>query len=199
MKIKDNIRFKKRNDYEESLVNRWFVEYMIDQSSYLSIYECLVLTQLPMMYNHRYDKDILTNYDKAIEGYKNWKDFDRRSQLYFTGKYIEIDQEGLLLNLINRIVTDLISNGIKCNYIMLCRYLVPIFRLYHVKSFDKNKIFSLFRSFDNIELDRLEEILSTYRRWNIHFLSQIFEDDFSERVYRISNNYNVKENIICTE
>lgn len=199
MKIKDNIRFKKRNDYEESLVNRWFVEYMIDQSSYLSIYECLVLTQLPMMYNSRYDKDILTNYDKAIEGYKNWKDFDRRSQLYFTGKYIEIDQERLLLNLINRIVTDLISNEIKCDYIMLCRYLVPIFRLYHVKSFDKNKIFSLFRSFDNTELDRLEEILSIYRRWNIHFLSQVFEDDFSERVYRISNNLKVSEHIIISK
>lgn len=187
MKIKDNIRFKRRNDYEESLINRWFVEYVIDQSSYLSIYECLVLTQLPMMYNSRYDKDILTDYDKAIEGYKNWKDFDRRSQLYFTNRYIEIDQEELLLNLIDRIATDLISNGIKCDYIMLCRYLVPIFRLYHVKSFD------------NIELDRLEEILSTYRRWNIHSLSQVFEEDFSERIYRISSDLEISEHIIISE
>lgn len=40
----------------------------------ITLDEMIVLSELPMMYNHRYDKDILTNYDKAIEGYKNWKD-----------------------------------------------------------------------------------------------------------------------------
>lgn len=201
MKIKDYVKFKCRDDYEETLVNKWFIEYIIDnEPSYLSINECIVLTQLPMMYNHRYDRDILNDYDKAIKGYKNWNDFNRRSQIYFTSKYVEIDQENILLDLINRIFTDLISKGSNnCNYIELCSYLVPSFRLYHVKSFNKDKLFSMMKSFSSSEINRLIEILNAVKRWNIHFLFQVFEEDFSERVYKISNNYNTIEHIICTE
>ena len=190
MKIKDNIRFKKRNDYEESLVNRWFVEYMIDQSSYLSIYECLVLTQLPMMYNSRYDKDILTNYDKAIEGYKNWKDFSNRTQMFYLGSVHDIDKVQVLSNLLRKVLSDLLdynkSVSTLRNYIELSGLLIVILRLFHLKGYDKSIVYNILTNLNLNEADRLLFILRSTKIWNYGFLGRLIQEDLTERLYCMS-------------
>lgn len=156
----------------------------------ITLDEMIVLSELPMMYNSRYDERILTNYYKAIEGYKNWKDFSNRTQMFYLRSVHNIDKVQVLSNLLRRVLSDLLDYNKSVsnlrNYIELSGLLIVILRLFHLKGYDKSIVYDILTDLNLNEADRLSFILRSTKIWNYGFLGRLIQEDLTERLYCMS-------------